>query len=168
MPVAIGAAGAIVHYLKHQLRRKTSHIRSLGVFLSDQFVALDAATQQNLELIRSRGGPAKIPACCAALDRTLTPMGGRLFRQWLLKPLRRMAEIRQSQEMIQQFLDQPFLLNSVRETLGNIRDMERTTGPLESVKRQCPRHGCAPTFTRIVAGAQGAPCGSRESLLWRR
>src|SRR6202162_4109258 len=57
-------------------------------------------------------------------------MGGRLFRQWLLKPLRSQAEIRQRQEMIQQFLDQPFLLGSVRETLGNIRDIERTVGRL--------------------------------------
>ncbi len=129
MPAAIGAAGAILHYLKHQLRRKTAHIRSLGVFLSDQFVALDASTQQNLELIRSRG-TGEDSSLRAALDRTLTPMGGRLFRQWLLKPLRAVAEIRQRQEMIQQFLDQPYLLNSVRETLGNIRDIERTTARL--------------------------------------
>ncbi len=129
MPAAIGAAGAILHYLKHQLRRKTAHIRSLGVFLSDQFVALDASTQQNLELIRSRGA-GEDSSLLAALDRTLTPMGGRLFRQWLLKPLRVVCEIRQRQEMIQQFLDQPFLLSSVRQTLGNIRDIERTVGRL--------------------------------------
>ena len=129
MPVAIGAAGAIIHYLRHQLRRRTSHIRSLGIFLSDQHVALDVATQQNLELIQSRGA-GEDSSLLAALDRTVTAMGGRLFRQWLLKPLRSQAEIRQRQEMIQQFLDQPFLLSSVRETLGNIRDIERTVGRL--------------------------------------
>jgi DNA mismatch repair protein MutS len=132
MPVAIGAAGAIVHYLRHQLRRKTSHIRSLGVFLSDQHVALDVATQQNLELIRSRG-TGEDSSLLAALDRTVTPMGGRLFRQWLLKPIRSRPEIRQRQEMIQQFLDQPFLLSSVRETLANIRDVERTVGRLSQL-----------------------------------
>jgi len=57
-------------------------------------------------------------------------MGGRLFRQWLLKPLRTVFEIRQRQEMIQQFLDQPFLLRSVRDALGNVRDIERTVGRL--------------------------------------
>jgi DNA mismatch repair protein MutS len=129
MRVAVGTAGAILHYLKHQLRRKTAHIRSLGVFLSDQFVALDASTQQNLELIRSRGS-GQDSSLLAALDRTLTPMGGRLLRQWALKPLRTLSEIRQRQEMIQQFLDQPFLLRSTRETLGNIRDIERTVGRL--------------------------------------
>jgi DNA mismatch repair protein MutS len=129
MLVAIGTAGAILHYLKHQLRRKTTHIRSLGVYLSDQFVALDASTQQNLELIRSRG-TGQDSSLLAALDRTLTPMGGRLLRQWILKPLRTLSEIRRRQEMIQQFLDQPFLLRSTRETLGNIRDIERTVGRL--------------------------------------
>ena len=132
LPVAVGAAGAIVHYLRHQLRRRTSHIRSLGVFLSDQYVALDVATQQNLELIRSRGA-GEDSSLLAALDRTVTPMGARLFRQWLLKPLRSQTEIRQRQEMIQQFLDQPFLLSSVRESLGTIRDVERTVGRLSQL-----------------------------------
>jgi DNA mismatch repair protein MutS len=132
LPAAIGAAGAIIHYLKHQLRRRTSHLRSLGVFLSDQHVALDAATQQNLELIRSRGA-GEDSSLLAALDRTVTPMGGRLFRQWLLKPLRAQAEIQQRQQMIQQFLDQPYLLGSVRETLRNIRDVERTMGRLSQL-----------------------------------
>jgi DNA mismatch repair protein MutS len=129
MPAAVGAAGAVIHYLKHQLRRQTSHIRSLGIFLSDEFVALDAATQQNLELIQSKG-TAGDTSLLNALDRTVTPMGGRLLRQWLVKPLRSVKKIEQRQRLIQQFLDQPFLLNSVCETLRNIRDMERTIGRL--------------------------------------
>jgi DNA mismatch repair protein MutS len=129
MPAAVGAAGAVIHYLKHQLRRQTSHIRSLGIFLSDEFVALDAATQQNLELIQSKG-TAGDTSLLNALDRTVTSMGGRLLRQWLVKPLRAVKKIEQRQRLIQQFLDQPFLLNSVRETLRNIRDMERTIGRL--------------------------------------
>jgi DNA mismatch repair protein MutS len=129
MPAAVGAAGAVIHYLKHQLRRQTSHIRSLGIFLSDEFLALDAATQQNLELIQSKG-TAGDTSLLNALDRTVTPMGGRLLRQWLVKPLRAVKKIEQRQRLIQQFLDQPFLLNSVRETLRNIRDMERTIGRL--------------------------------------
>ncbi|MEY2616439.1 MAG: mismatch repair protein MutS, partial [Verrucomicrobiota bacterium] len=132
MPFAIGAAGAIVHYLRHQLRRRTSHIRSLGVYLSDQHVALDVATQQNLDLILSKGA-GKDASLLTALDRSMTPMGGRLFRQWLLKPLRSLPELRQRQAMIQQFLDQPFLLSSVRETLGDIRDIERTVGRLSQL-----------------------------------
>ena len=129
MPAAVGAAGAVIHYLRHQLRRQTAHIQSLGIFLSDEFVALDAATQQNLELIQSKG-TAGDTSLLNALDRTVTPMGGRLLRQWLVKPLRSAKKIEQRQRLIQQFLDQPFLLNSVRETLRSIRDLERTIGRL--------------------------------------
>ncbi|MBV8415760.1 MAG: DNA mismatch repair protein MutS, partial [Verrucomicrobia bacterium] len=132
MAVAIGAAGAVIHYLKHQLRRRTTHIQSLGVFLSDQYVALDATTQQNLELIRSKGASGDT-SLLAALDRTLTPMGARLLRQWVLKPLRSVPAIRRRQEMIRQFLDQPFLLNAVRETLRDVRDVERILGRLSQV-----------------------------------
>jgi len=66
----------------------------------------------------------------AALDRTITPMGARLLRQWILKPLRSLSGLRGRQEVIQQFLDQSFLLNSVRGILHNVRDVERTLGRL--------------------------------------
>ena len=129
IPAAVGAAGAILHYLKHQLRRETGHIRALGVFLSDQYVSIDVATQQNLELIGSnRQRPDT--SLLQALNRTVTPMGGRLLRQWILKPLRALGPIRQRHEMIQQFLDQSFLLSAVRGALTEIRDVERTLGRL--------------------------------------
>jgi len=129
IPAAVGAAGAILHYLKHELRRETAHIRALGVFLSDQYVSIDVATQHNLELIGSnRQRPDT--SLLQALDRTVTPMGGRLLRQWILKPLRSLGSIRQRHEMIQQFLDQSFLLSAVRGALTEIRDVERTLGRL--------------------------------------
>ena len=129
MLAAIGAAGAIIHYLKHQLRRSTSHIRSLGVFLSDEFVALDTATQRNLELIASQGSGEET-SLLSAVDRTVTPMGGRMLRQWILKPLRNVAQIRRRQSLIQELLDQSFLLNACRRTMQGIRDVERTLGRL--------------------------------------
>ena len=129
MPSAIGAAGAIIHYLKHQLRRSTSHIRSLGVFLSDEFVALDIATQRNLELVASQGSSGQT-SLLSAIDRTVTPMGGRMLRQWILKPLRQLAGIRRRQSLIQELLDQSFLLNSCRRTMQGIRDIERTLSRL--------------------------------------
>jgi DNA mismatch repair protein MutS len=129
MPVATGAAGAVIHYLKHQLRRETAHIRAVGVFLSDQYVAIDRVTQQNLELIGSNRQNSDT-SLLAALNRTLTPMGNRLLRQWIVKPLRTLGPIRQRQEMIQQLLDQTYLLSAIRKALTEIRDVERTLGRL--------------------------------------
>src|SRR5206468_8062032 len=75
MPAAVAAAGAIVHYLKHQLRRKIDHLTSLRSDAPAQYVLLDSATQANLELVESRG--ALNTSLLAVLDRTETPMGAR-------------------------------------------------------------------------------------------
>ncbi len=56
MPAAVGAAGAILHYLKTELRRSLGHITRLAVYRNSQFMVVDAATQANLELVQARGG----------------------------------------------------------------------------------------------------------------
>ena len=128
MPAAVGAAGAIVHYLKHQLRRKIDHLTSLRCDVSSEFVTLDAATQTNLELVESRS--ARDTSLLAVLDRTLTPMGGRKLRAWILQPLRDLTELQCRQQMIADLLHEPDLLASIRAELKSIRDLERAAGRL--------------------------------------
>jgi DNA mismatch repair protein MutS len=128
MPQAIGAAGAIVHYLKHQLRRKIDHLTSLRCDAPAHHVILDAATQANLELVSSRG--IRDTSLLAALDRTVTPMGGRRLRQWILQPIRDLEELQCRQQMIADLLQEPDLLASLREALQTIRDLERASGRL--------------------------------------
>src|SRR5437667_4913009 len=96
MPQAIAAAGAIVHYLKHQLRRNIDHLTSLRCDAPADYVMLDAATQTNLELVESRG--TRNTTLLAVLDRTLTPMGGRSLRWWSLQPLRNLHEVHGRQQ----------------------------------------------------------------------
>jgi DNA mismatch repair protein MutS len=128
MPAAIAAAGGIVHYLKHQLRRKIDHLTSLRCDVSEEFVTLDAATQTNLELVESRS--ARDTSLLAVLDRTLTPMGGRKLRAWILQPLRDLTELNCRQQMIADLLHEPDLLGSIRAELKSIRDLERAAGRL--------------------------------------
>jgi DNA mismatch repair protein MutS len=128
MLAAIGAAGAILHYLKHQMRRQTGHISKLSVYRHSSYMTLDAVSQANLELVSSRG--VKNMSLLHALDRTLTPMGSRLLRHWVLHPLRDPAPLTARQQMIAELLAEPFLLSSVREALKGIRDIERTVGRL--------------------------------------
>jgi DNA mismatch repair protein MutS len=128
MPAAVGAGGAIVHYLKHQLRRKIDHLASLRCDTSAEFVVLDAATQNNLELVESRS--ARDISLLAVLDRTLTPMGGRKLRAWILQPLRDLTELNRRQQMIAELLHEPDLLASIRAELKSIRDLERAAGRL--------------------------------------
>jgi DNA mismatch repair protein MutS len=128
MPQAVAAAGAIVHYLKHQLRRKIDHLSSLRTDAPADYVLLDAATQINLELVESRS--VRDTTLLAVLDRTATPMGGRKLRAWILQPLRNLPELQRRQQMIADLLQEPDLLAAIRGELKSIRDIQRATGRL--------------------------------------
>src|SRR2546421_6690031 len=128
MTSAVAAAGAIVHYLKHQLRRKIDHLSSLRCDAPSDYVLLDAATQNNLEMVESRS--ARDTSLLAVLDRTVTPMGARKLRSWILQPLRDLTELGCRQQMIADLLHEPELLDSIRTQLKSIRDIERAVGRL--------------------------------------
>ena len=146
MPAAIAAAGAIVHYLKHQLRRKIDHLSSLQCDAPSDYVLLDAATQNNLELVESRG--ARDTSLLAALDRTVTPMGARKLRSWILQPLRDLNELQLSPANDRRFVAGAGL------ALLNPRGIEidprcRARGrAIESGLGKRARSGCAESFAR--------------------
>jgi len=131
MPQAAAAAGAIVHYLKHQLRRKIDHLRAPRCDAPSDYVLLDAATQSNLELVESRG--ARDTSLLTVLDRTATPMGGRKLRSWIVQPLRDLTELGCRHQMIADLLQEPDLLDLIRTELKSIRDIERGVGRLSQV-----------------------------------
>ena len=125
---ACGAAGAVLHYLIHQLKRNCSHLHPPNVRHSADHVLIDSASQRNLDLVDSRAGKAH--TLLGVLDRTATPMGARLLRDWILHPLRDLATLATRQDLIASFLTEPFLLSKCREALKGIRDIERTTSRL--------------------------------------
>jgi DNA mismatch repair protein MutS len=125
---AVAAAGAILHYLVHQLRRPCEHVRSLRMRENARHVLIDAASQRNLDLIDSRSG--KKHTLLGALDRTKTPMGARLLRDWILHPLRDAETLSARHDFIGALVGQPFILSKCRESLQGIRDIERTVGRL--------------------------------------
>ncbi|CAN5563853.1 DNA mismatch repair protein MutS [soil metagenome] len=131
MRAAVAAAGAIVHYLKHHLRRKIDHLTSLRCDVPAEHVVLDLATQANLELVTSRG--ARDMSLLSALDRTVTPMGARKLRAWILQPLRNLAEVTSRQQMIADLLCEPESLGALRAALKLVRDLERAIGRLSQV-----------------------------------
>ncbi|HEY2627188.1 MAG TPA: DNA mismatch repair protein MutS [Candidatus Udaeobacter sp.] len=128
MPQAIAAAGAIVHYLKHHLRRNIDHVTALRSDAPSDHVLLDAATQTNLELVESRN--SRDTSLLAVLDRTITSMGARKLRAWILQPLRNLVELERRQQMIANLLQEPDLLAALRASLKLIRDIERSVGRL--------------------------------------
>lgn len=128
MSAAIGAAGAALHYLIHQLRRPCAHLRHLHVRDQNEHVWIDAASQRNLDLIDSRSG--KQHTLLGVMDRTHTPMGARLLRDWLLHPSRDLSVLESRQESIALLLHEPSQLDRCREVLKGVRDIERSTSRL--------------------------------------
>ncbi len=125
---ASGAAGGVLHYLIHQLRRPCGHLHPPHVRESADHVLIDAASQRNLDLVDSRSGKAH--TLLGVLDRTATPMGARLLRDWILHPLRDLNTLTARQDLIAAFLAEPYILSKCRESLKGIRDIERTTSRL--------------------------------------
>jgi len=128
LPAAIGAAGALLHYITRQMRRPAGHLRRLQPYRRSEFLILDAATQSHLELVQSRAG--RQMTLLGALDTTRTPMGARLLRDWILHPLRNAEAIERRQEAIAALLDNAMLLGDLRSRLADIRDIERATSRL--------------------------------------
>ncbi|WP_411846766.1 DNA mismatch repair protein MutS [Roseibacillus persicicus] len=128
MTSAICAGGAALHYLVHQLRRNCDHLSTLTVHDHSAHVLIDTASQLNLDLVQSRSGTQH--TLLATLDRTATPMGARKLRDWVLHPLRDLETLNARLDTVEQLLAEPYLLSKLRESLKEIRDIERTTGRL--------------------------------------
>ena len=154
MPAAVAAAGAIVHYLKHQLRRKIDHLTSLRCDAPTDHVLLDSATQANLELVESRSN--RDASLLSVLDRTITSMGARKLRAWILQPLRDLTELQGRQQMIADLLQEPDLLGSIRSELKSIRDIERAAGRLSQAS------GNARDLVALKISLQQIPALKRE------
>lgn len=167
-PLAIGAAGAVLHYLTRQMRRNASHLRGLQPFQVSEFLILDAVTQSHLELVQSRGG--REMTLLGALDHTVTPVGARTLRDWVLHPLRDVAAIGARQSAIERLLERPAALETMREALSGIRDMERAAARLNGQSGNArDLAALAASFERVphVAAAAAAladPLGGGELI----
>src|SRR3546814_13053696 len=86
-PLAIAAAGDLLGYVEETQKQRLPHLTSIAVESSDGAIAMNAATRRHLELATRIDGEQKHPLL-GVLDSTVTPMGGRLLRRWLTRPLR--------------------------------------------------------------------------------
>jgi len=125
MPLGIGAAAALIHYVTRTMRLSTTHVLSLRTYSTADYLVLDAVTQRNLELVDARTGAAVDTTLYKAIDHTVTPMGGRELRSWVLHPLRDSERIRARQNAITFYLQDAGNLDEFREKLQKVRDVER-------------------------------------------
>jgi len=128
--LAVSAAGALLFYLKKVRKDSLSLIHKVTFLQSSQQMVLDATTIKNLELVRNlRDGRLK-DSLLDYIDLTVTSMGGRLLRGWLLHPLLDCLQIEGRLDAVEEFLSHTIERQELRESLKGIFDLERLTGKI--------------------------------------
>ncbi len=121
LPLAIAAAGCLLQYVTDTQKGALPHLRGLCLERREDALIIDAATRRNLELTDSLSGNPR-HTLAGVLDRTLTPMGGRLLRRWLNRPLRQRCQVQARHAAVAEILDQGATA-TLREPLGGIGDL---------------------------------------------
>ncbi|TGE17859.1 DNA mismatch repair protein MutS [Hymenobacter elongatus] len=132
----ITAAGCIMHYLAETKHTDIGHIASIGRLEEDKYVWLDRFTVRNLELVHAQH-PGGVPLI-DILDQTVTPMGARLLRKWVVLPLKEPVQIQRRLDTVEGLLDNPELLGELVQQLKQINDLERLISKV-AVRRINPR-----------------------------
>lgn len=136
MPDAIVAAGALLHYMDITRHPNIAHITTLSRIDEDRYVRLDRFTVRNLELVSPMGEGGK--SLVDILDKTVSPMGARLLRRWVLFPLRDVEAIRRRHNVVEYFFRHPDTRLVLQEHLETVGDLERIISKV-AVGRVSPR-----------------------------
>ena len=124
-PMAAACAGAVLQYVRQMQRDTAPHLQLPRRYSPSGYVVLDGNTQRNLELVESLAEKSKRGTLLGVLDRTLTSMGGRKLRAWILHPLLDAAAIRERLGAVEEFYDSTELRMRLRELLKGVADLER-------------------------------------------
>ena len=130
------AAGAILQYLEQTLHTQIAHITSISRIEEDKYVRLDKFTVRSLELLYPMQDDGK--SLLNVIDRTVTPMGGRMLRRWLVFPLKDEKPINERLDIVEYYYREPEFRQCVDEQLHRIGDLERIISKV-AVGRVSPR-----------------------------
>ena len=135
-PKGIVAAGAAIHYLIETQHDKLNHITSLSRIDQGQYVWLDKFTIRNLELLHTANVNAK--TLIDVIDKTVSPMGGRLMRRWLSLPLKNKEQIEARYEVVRYFVEHREQIQKFQDAVRQVGDLERLISKV-SLSRVNPR-----------------------------
>ncbi|NOY78132.1 MAG: DNA mismatch repair protein MutS [Calditrichaeota bacterium] len=125
MSEGVSAAGAVLHYLKENQKNELNHIRKIRLYNPGEFMILDPATLRNLEILETLSDGGREGSLFSVIDRTLTPMGGRLLRQWVQSPLRDVRKIRERLDGVEELVNHSKVRQKLETVLKDINDLER-------------------------------------------
>ena len=161
----VTAAGAILQYLEMTQHTQIGHITSLARIDEERYVRMDRFTVRSLELVQPMqddGG-----SLLTVIDRTVSPMGGRLLRRWLLFPLKELKPIGERLDVVDTFFGNPGLRQSLDEQLRLIGDLERIVSKV-AVGRVSPREVVQLRVALEAMARIRAACESADSPVLRR
>ncbi len=169
---SLRAAGASIHYLTETQRQALPHIARLAPAANARRMGLDAATHRALDLVEMARTGERQGSLLALLDRTRTPMGARLLREWLLAPLLERDEILARQQAVTELRHDGVTRAALAATLRGVRDLERLASrlPLGRVNGRDLRAleaslRTAPELKRLLAGFEAPLAGlARDAL----
>ena len=150
LPLAVAAAGSLLQYVEDTQRSALPHIRGLSVERREDAIIIDAATRRNLELDHSLSGQPQ-HTLAGILDRTATPMGSRLLRRWLNRPLRDIHQVRERHDAIGHLIEK-HAYPDLKDLLQEIGDIERILARI-ALKSARPRD--LATLRDSLAGLPG-------------
>ncbi len=161
LPEATGCAGAAIAYVKATQRDAAPRLQLPRYYNPSGYVVLDGNTQRNLELVASIAEKSRRGTLIGVLDRTLTSMGARKMRQWMLHPLLGVAAIRERLDAVEECFENVELRMRVRELLRGVGDLERLlgritakTGNARDLKALGRSLGCAPHLRAAIAACR--------------
>jgi len=148
LTVALTAAGALMHYVQESQKASLGHIRRLYAFNNTHFMKLDAATKRNLELTTSLQRSGSEGTLISIMDETLTAMGGRMLRKWVMRPLTQIKTIKERLNAVETLCINHDLRTRLRDELKEIGDLERL------ISRICVGRGNARDLVQLKRSLQ--------------
>ena len=125
LKLGLVAAGAALYYLGETQKGRLPHLHRITRYASDEYMALDPQTKRNLELVASLHEGRQEGTLIQILDQTLTPMGGRLLRKWLVRPLRTVDNINKRLDAVESLFRGRTLRERLRAEIREVGDLER-------------------------------------------
>lgn len=130
--LGIIAAGAVLHYLSETQHNKLAHLSSISRIEENQHVWLDKFTIRNLEIIYSPNEDAT--TLIQVMDKTVSPMGGRLLKRWVVLPLKDIKRIHSRHEVVAYFVEQENFAQDINQQLSNVGDLERLISKVAAMR----------------------------------
>ena len=128
LPAAVAAAGAALRYVRETQKRDLTHVTGLTTRGARDVLVIDSVTRRNLELTESLADGARRGTLLDILDRTRTPMGSRLLREWILRPLVELERIQDRLDAVEELAFRAVERGRFREAVASVQDVDRLLG----------------------------------------